>query len=61
ASLPSSFKWNSTDALVGPKSDGHNLAGIKDPTIVQADGVYHVFASTAKESGYNLVYLSFSD
>ncbi|KAH6983906.1 hypothetical protein EDB80DRAFT_511435, partial [Ilyonectria destructans] len=60
ASLPSSFKCSSADALVRPKSDGHNFAGIKDPTIVQVDGAYHIFASTAKESGYNLVYLSFS-
>ncbi|KAE8330523.1 glycosyl hydrolase family 62-domain-containing protein [Aspergillus sergii] len=50
ASLPKSFEWNSYD-----------LAGIKDPSIIEVDGVYHVFASTAKEAGYNLVYLSFTD
>ncbi|KAH6888427.1 glycosyl hydrolase family 62-domain-containing protein [Thelonectria olida] len=59
--LPSSFKWSSTQALVAPKSDGRNIAGIKDPTIVEIDGTYHVFASTAQESGYNLVYFSFTD
>jgi len=58
--LPNSFKWTSTGALIGPKDDGRNLAGIKDPTIVQVNGTYHVFASTAKSEGYNLVYLNFT-
>lgn len=61
ASLPSSFEWSSTGPLVGPKNDGRNIAGIKDPSIVEVDGTYHLFASTAQESGYNLVYLSFTD
>jgi hypothetical protein len=61
ASLPSSWKWKSTGPLIGPKDDGRNLAGIKDPTIVEVDGTYHVFASTAKAEGYNLVYLNFTD
>ncbi|KAL9625726.1 MAG: hypothetical protein Q9160_000046 [Pyrenula sp. 1 TL-2023] len=60
-SLPSSFKWSSSAALVGPKSDGRNIAGIKDPSIVQVGNTYHVFASTAQASGYNLVYFSFTD
>lgn len=61
ASLPSSFEWSSSDVLIAPKSDGRNIAGIKDPSIVYYNGKYHVFASTAQESGYNLVYLSFTD
>ncbi|RHZ64424.1 putative alpha-L-arabinofuranosidase [Aspergillus thermomutatus] len=61
ASLPTSFKWSSSGVLVSPKSDSHNIAGIKDPSIVEVDGTYHVFASTAKGSGYNLVYFSFTD
>ncbi|GAB1198172.1 hypothetical protein APSETT444_007480 [Aspergillus pseudonomiae] len=61
ASLPKSFEWSSSGPLIGPKDDSHDLAGIKDPSIIEVDGVYHVFASTAKESGYNLVYLSFTD
>ncbi|KAI2604632.1 glycosyl hydrolase family 62-domain-containing protein [Hypoxylon sp. NC1633] len=60
-SFPSSFKWSSSAALIGPKSDGRNLAGIKDPSIIYHDGKYHVFASTASSSGYNLVYMSFTD
>jgi endo-1,4-beta-xylanase len=59
--LPSSFRWSSSGALISPKSDSHQLAGIKDPSIVYYNGRYHVFASTAKEAGYNLMYLSFTD
>jgi endo-1,4-beta-xylanase len=62
AALPSSFSWSSSGALIAPKPDStHNIAGIKDPTVVYYNGKYHVFASTASAAGYNLVYLSFSD
>ncbi|WOT39450.1 non-reducing end alpha-L-arabinofuranosidase family hydrolase [Streptomyces coeruleorubidus] len=62
AALPSRFSWNSSGPLISPKSDAaHNIAGIKDPTVVRYNGKYHVFASTASSSGYNLVYLNFSD
>ncbi|CAK4697986.1 unnamed protein product [Aphanomyces euteiches] len=47
--------------LVSAKNDGRNIKGIKDPTIVQVGDTYHVFASTAQASGYNLVYFSFTD
>ncbi|MFE9957351.1 non-reducing end alpha-L-arabinofuranosidase family hydrolase [Micromonospora sp. NPDC005299] len=60
-SLPSSFRWSSSGALIGPKNDGRGIAGIKDPSVVYYNGRYHVFASTAKSSGYNLVYTSFTD
>ncbi|WP_214103069.1 non-reducing end alpha-L-arabinofuranosidase family hydrolase [Acrocarpospora catenulata] len=60
--LPSSFRWSSSGVLISPKSDStHNVAGIKDPTVVYHNGKYHVFASTANASGYNMVYLSFTD
>ncbi|MDH6214016.1 non-reducing end alpha-L-arabinofuranosidase family hydrolase [Streptomyces pseudovenezuelae] len=60
--LPGSFSWSSSGVLVSPKSDAtHTIAGIKNPSVVQYNGKYHVFASTASASGYNLVYLSFSD
>lgn len=36
------------------------LPGIKDPSIIYYDDHYHVFASTAKTEGYNLVYFNFS-
>ncbi|MBK6014194.1 non-reducing end alpha-L-arabinofuranosidase family hydrolase [Streptomyces sp. MBT53] len=62
AALPSSFSWSSSSALIAPKSDAtHTIAGVKDPSVVYYNGKYHVFASTASASGYNLVYLSFSD
>ncbi|WP_119580718.1 non-reducing end alpha-L-arabinofuranosidase family hydrolase [Streptomyces europaeiscabiei] len=62
AALPSRFSWSSSGTLISPKSDAtHNIAGIKDSTVVQYNGKYHVFASTASASGYNLVYLNFSD
>jgi hypothetical protein len=60
--LPTSFRWSSSGILVAPKSDAsHTIAGIKDPTIVYAEGRWHVFASTANASGYNLVYFNFTD
>ncbi|MHB9856779.1 non-reducing end alpha-L-arabinofuranosidase family hydrolase [Streptomyces sp. YIM S03343] len=62
AALPSRFSWSSSGALISPKPDAtHNIAGIKDPSVVYYNGKYHVFASVASSSGYNLVYLSFSD
>ncbi|KAK6354767.1 hypothetical protein TWF696_003903 [Orbilia brochopaga] len=60
-SLPTSFQWSSSGILISPKSDSHNIAGIKDPSIVYYNGYYHVFASTAVSAGYNLVYLRFTD
>ncbi|KAK2793565.1 hypothetical protein FQN52_001151 [Onygenales sp. PD_12] len=60
-SLPSSFEWSSSGALVGPKDDDRHLAGIKDPSVIYYEDKYHVFASTAQQSGYNLVYISFTD
>ncbi|KAF2202832.1 glycoside hydrolase [Delitschia confertaspora ATCC 74209] len=59
--LPNTFKWSSSGALISPKKDSRNIAGIKDPSIVYYGGKYHVFASTAQASGYNLVYLSFTN
>ncbi|TQJ37545.1 non-reducing end alpha-L-arabinofuranosidase family hydrolase [Streptomyces sp. SLBN-115] len=60
--LPGSYSWSSSGQLIAPKSDStHNIAGIKDPTVVHYNGKYHVFASTASSSGYNLVYLNFGD
>jgi Glycosyl hydrolase family 62/Cellulose binding domain len=61
-SLPSSFRWSSSGVLISPKSDAtHNIAGIKDPSVVFFNGKWHVFASVANASGYNLVYLNFTD
>ncbi|CAK4915051.1 unnamed protein product [Aphanomyces euteiches] len=61
AGLPSSFKWTSTGPIISAKNDGKGIKAIKDPSIVQVGDTYHVFASTASASGYNLVYLNFKD
>jgi hypothetical protein len=59
--LPTKFTWSSSGPIIGPKNDGRNVAALKDPSIIQANGKYHVFASTASSSGYNLVTFSFTD
>ncbi|MEU7855439.1 non-reducing end alpha-L-arabinofuranosidase family hydrolase [Nonomuraea sp. NPDC049141] len=60
--LPSSFRWRSSPALIAPKPDAsHNIAAVKDPSVVYYNGRWHVFASTANASGYNMVYLNFTD
>lgn len=60
--LPNSFKWTSTQALVYPKNDSRAIAGIKDPSIIFVNDTYHVFASTAKSESpnYSLVYFNFT-
>ncbi|KAI8812461.1 glycosyl hydrolase family 62 protein [Cladochytrium replicatum] len=62
-SLPNTWKWTSSNQLVGPKTgNGHSTVpyAIKDPSIVFYNGVYHVYASTVSAAGYNLVYLNFT-
>src|SRR5205823_10310081 len=61
--LPTSFRWSSSGALVGPKSDAtHNLVAIKDASVVFFNGRWHVFASTVDSSGnYSMAYLNFTD
>jgi endo-1,4-beta-xylanase len=60
-SLPSSFRWSSSGALISPKPDStHANVAVKDPSVVYHNGKYHVFASTYT-NGYNLMYTSFSD
>ncbi|MEO6085948.1 MAG: non-reducing end alpha-L-arabinofuranosidase family hydrolase, partial [Umezawaea sp.] len=61
SSLPSSFRWSSTGAIISPKPDSsHATASVKDPSVVYHNGKWHVFASVYT-NGYNLVYTSFSD
>lgn len=62
AALPSSFRWSSTGAIIAPKRDAtHNPVAIKDPSVVFAEGRWHVFASVVENGGYNLVHTSFTD
>ncbi|KAF9064881.1 putative alpha-L-arabinofuranosidase precursor [Rhodocollybia butyracea] len=59
--LPATFTWSSSGPLISPHADSHNLAALKDPSIIFYEGAYHVFASTAVDAGYNLVYFTFTD
>lgn len=61
--LPGSFRWSSSGILVPPKPDsGHNIIAVKDPSVVRADGRWHVFSTTVNSSGgYNMEYRSFTD
>jgi endo-1,4-beta-xylanase len=63
AALPSSFSWTSTGPLISPKSDAsHDIAAVKDPSVVRYKGKWLVFATTALRSGgWNLMYTSFKD
>ncbi|KAJ4372480.1 hypothetical protein N0V83_004254 [Neocucurbitaria cava] len=59
--LPRTFNWTSSPILISAKNDSRNVSGIKDPSIIHHNNVYHVFASTASEaSGYSLVYFNFT-
>ncbi|WP_205328666.1 non-reducing end alpha-L-arabinofuranosidase family hydrolase, partial [Glycomyces sp. YM15] len=53
APLPSPFQWSSTGALVAPQqtAPGRTLVSIKDPSVVQVDGKYYVYATTADTNG----------
>lgn len=61
--LPQSFRWTSTGPLIAPKQDAtHPIVSVKDPTIVNVDGRWHVFATTANTSmAWSLVYFTFMD
>jgi endo-1,4-beta-xylanase len=63
AALPTSFRWNSSNVLISPRSDAsHNLLAIKDPTVVRWNNRWHVYASSTNSAGqYSLVYLNFAD
>ncbi len=55
--LPSKFQWESSGAIVSPNQ---GIYGIKDPSIVQYEGKFHVFA-TINDGGWKSVYFNFSD
>ncbi|WP_258724194.1 non-reducing end alpha-L-arabinofuranosidase family hydrolase [Cellulomonas sp. NS3] len=60
--LPSSFRWSSTGAIISPERDAsHDPVAIKDPSVVYAEGRWHLFASVVENGGYNLAYTSFAD
>ena len=61
--LAPSIQWSGSAPLISPRSDAtHNLVAVKDPTVVQFNGRWHVFASSVSTQGaYNMVYTSFAD
>lgn len=63
ASLPSSFQWTSSGPLIAPKSDAtHALQAVKDPSVVNYNGKWYVFASTTNSAGgYSMLETSFTN
>ncbi|MDT0542934.1 MULTISPECIES: non-reducing end alpha-L-arabinofuranosidase family hydrolase [Streptomyces] len=61
--MPGSFPWSSTGPLLAPKPDAaHPVVSVKDPTVIQANGKWHVFMTTANTSGaWSMAYTSFTD
>lgn len=56
------FKWSSSDPVIVPKpTEQHPSLGVKDPTVVFADGKYHVFMTTASQKGWSMATTSFRD
>lgn len=60
---PSSFQWNSTGALIAPKSDAtHSIISVKDPSVVRYQDKWLVYLTTVNSAGrYSMAYLSFTD
>ncbi|WP_335988309.1 non-reducing end alpha-L-arabinofuranosidase family hydrolase [Glycomyces sp. MUSA5-2] len=63
--LPETFAWESTGELVDQQQTApdRQLVSIKDPSVVNVDGQYHVYATTADTGGgWSLTYFGgFSD
>src|SRR5262245_47210085 len=61
--VPAGFRWSSTGVLLAPQTDAaHNLVSLKDPSVVHANGKWHVFASTVTVTGgYSMAYLTLPD
>jgi len=58
----SDFSWTSGPPVIVPPQGGSiHYYGVKDPSIVYANGRYHVFMTTAGEKGWGLAYTSFKD
>lgn len=51
------FAWRSSPPVITPRAD---LYAVKDPSIVFANGRYHVFMTTAGPNGWGLAYTSFA-
>jgi endo-1,4-beta-xylanase len=55
--------WSASAPLISPVSDAtHDLAAVKDPSIVYFNNRWHVYASSVSKAGaYSTVYTSFTD
>lgn len=62
AAAATKFRWTSSQPVVVPKPDAaHPSLAVKDPSVVFADGKYHVFMTTASKNGWHMAYTSFRD
>ena len=61
--LAAALHWSGDAPVISPRSDAtHDLRAVKDPTVVQWNGRWHVYASLVTTAGaYNMVYTSFAD
>ena len=57
------LRWKSTGPVITATSEtNHHLVSIKDPTVVQSDGKWHVYATVANTAHeWSMVYLNFTD
>jgi hypothetical protein len=54
------FNWTSSPPLIAPQPiPNQTIYGVKDPSIVYANGKYHVFMTLAGTAGWGLGYTSF--
>lgn len=56
------LSWTSSGPLVFPTPDAtHPIVAVKDPTVVQHDGRWHIFATTAATNGaWGMAYFNFA-
>jgi len=62
--LPSTFRWNSSGVLAGPRPDAQhsNVVAIKDFSVVRHNNQWLIYATTASPSaGWGLVHFAFGD
>jgi len=56
------FQWTSTAPVILPQPDAtHDSLAVKDPSVVYANGKYHVFMTTSDSKGWHIAYTSFKD
>lgn len=60
---PTALHWCSSGPLVSPiANERHPILSVKDPSVVYYGDRWHIFATTADESGqWSMVYTSFAD